>query len=472
MPQFDYFVVFAAMRTGSNFLEENLNDYPSLKCWGEVFNPHFIGHANTKELLGIDLQAREADPMRLIAKLKAETKGLPGFRFFPGHDPRVMAAALKDPRCAKVILTRNPIESYVSHRIAAATGQWRLGDLKHAKSAKATFEKAGFDAMLAELQGFQIALLRGLQTSGQTGFYIGYDDIQNLDVLNGLAAYLGDDAAKDTTNTKTKVQNPAALRDKVENFDEMVSALSDIDHFNLNRTPNFEPRRGASVPKYLAAAHAPLLYMPLQGGPEDAVAAWLAALGDGPLKGGFNQKLLRQWKRQNAGHRSFTVLRHPVARLHAVFCKHILMPGPDCYEEIRETLRSNYKLRLPDAAPDNTYDLAQHRAAFAGFAEFVKGNLGGQTSVRVDPAWASQTEVLAGFAAFGIPDRVIREEDMGAELQQLAASVGAPATDVPAPAPDAPFTLEQVYDEEIEAIVKGAYQRDYMMFGYRPWGKK
>ncbi len=28
---FDYFVVFAEMRTGSNFLEENLNDYPGSK---------------------------------------------------------------------------------------------------------------------------------------------------------------------------------------------------------------------------------------------------------------------------------------------------------------------------------------------------------------------------------------------------------------------------------------------------------
>ena len=53
--RFDYFVLFAEMRTGSNFLEENLNEYPGIVCYGEVFNPVFIGHANQSELLGVTL---------------------------------------------------------------------------------------------------------------------------------------------------------------------------------------------------------------------------------------------------------------------------------------------------------------------------------------------------------------------------------------------------------------------------------
>ncbi|MDX1782140.1 MAG: nodulation protein NodH, partial [Thalassovita sp.] len=44
--RFDYFVVFAEMRTGSNFLETNLNAFPGLTCYGEAFNPHFIGYPN------------------------------------------------------------------------------------------------------------------------------------------------------------------------------------------------------------------------------------------------------------------------------------------------------------------------------------------------------------------------------------------------------------------------------------------
>lgn len=469
---FDTFVVFAAMRTGSNFLEENINDYPGLNCWGESYNPHFIGHAGKDELLGITIAQREKDPMALLEAMKGATDGLAGFRFFPSHDPRVFEAALKDRRCAKIILTRNPIESYVSHKIATATGQWRLGDLKNAKSAKITFVLSEFEKMLRNLQAFQLRILNGMQTSGQAGFYISYEDIQSLDVLNGLARFLGVDAPKDATNTRTKVQNPAGLRDKVVNYDEMITALGDVDHFNLGRIPNFEPRRGPNVPRYVAAGKSPLLYMPIKGGPEVQVHAWLEALDNEATITGFSQKTLRQWKRKNARHRSFTVVRHPVARLHSVFCEYILSDSPQAFTEIAQTLRTTYKLPLPNGAPGKGYDHDAHRAAFIGFAEFIKGNLGGQTSIRVDPAWATQSETLQGVSQFGLPDLVIREEDLAGDLAHMAGSVGLKKLpSLPEAAADQPFALKDIYNEAVEAAVKAAYQRDYMMFGYKPWGK-
>jgi hypothetical protein len=36
---FKYFVIFAEMRTGSNFLQSHLNKFPDLHCFGELFNP-------------------------------------------------------------------------------------------------------------------------------------------------------------------------------------------------------------------------------------------------------------------------------------------------------------------------------------------------------------------------------------------------------------------------------------------------
>ena len=41
--RFTSFIVLAGMRTGSNFLEANLNQFPDLKSYGELFNPHFVG---------------------------------------------------------------------------------------------------------------------------------------------------------------------------------------------------------------------------------------------------------------------------------------------------------------------------------------------------------------------------------------------------------------------------------------------
>jgi len=112
--RFDYFVVFAEMRTGSNFLETNLNAIEGLACHGEAFNPHFIGYPNKTDLLGISREARDKDPLKVIGALRDEPGALRGFRFFYDHDPRALDIVLDDPRCAKIILTRNPLDSYRS----------------------------------------------------------------------------------------------------------------------------------------------------------------------------------------------------------------------------------------------------------------------------------------------------------------------------------------------------------------------
>ena len=59
---------------------------------------------------------------------------------------------LSDPACAKIILTRNPLESYVSHKIAAETKQWRLGNVVHRKKTQVTFDAAEFEQLLTRLQ--------------------------------------------------------------------------------------------------------------------------------------------------------------------------------------------------------------------------------------------------------------------------------------------------------------------------------
>ena len=74
------------------------------------------------------MQAREKDPFALIERVRGEANGLAGFRLFWDHDPRVRDAALADPRCAKIVLTRNPVETYVSWKSAMARDQWVLTD--------------------------------------------------------------------------------------------------------------------------------------------------------------------------------------------------------------------------------------------------------------------------------------------------------------------------------------------------------
>ncbi|MEM1236572.1 MAG: sulfotransferase family 2 domain-containing protein [Pseudomonadota bacterium] len=468
--RFDYFVLFAEMRTGSNFLEANLNLYPDVSCMGEVFNPVFIGYPNTDEVLGFDQVARDANPLGLVEAIRKQN-GVAGFRFFHDHHPGILDEVLSDPRCAKIILTRNPVDSYVSRKIAAATGQWKLTNPTRQKSSQIDFDREEFELHMSNLQSFQVRVLNALQKTGQTAFYIAYEDIQDLDIMNGLARFLGSETELTTLSKNLKKQNPAPMSAKVTNFEEMQASLAAFDQFNLTRTPNFEPRRGPQVPSYVAAARAPLLYMPISAGPDARVTQWLADLDGADLLDllrNFGQKSLRQWKRQNRLHRGFTVVRHPVARAYRAFEDRIVGAGKGSFPAIRNKLMRVYGVPLAEDGPGDDWGTAEQKAAFLGYLSFLRMNLSGQTAVRVDGAWATQVSVIQGFAEFAIPDIIIREDTLEEDLSRLCDRVGVEMVSLPAER-EGPIPLAAIYDEEIEAAVKDAYQRDYVSFGFGPW---
>lgn len=470
---FEYFVVFAEMRTGSNFLESNLNAFDDIECHGEAFNPHFIGYPNRTELLGLTQAERDADPARLIAAMRTQSQGIGGFRFFHDHDPRVLDLVLEDPRCGKIILTRNPLDSYVSWKIAQATGQWKLTNVKRRRDSPVIFDAPEFEQYIARLQAFQILLLNRMQVSGQTAYYLDYEDLQSVDVMNGLARYLGRASRLDRLDASLIRQNPGMPFDKVSNAEEMERALAGLDPFLLSRTPHFEPRRGAAVPGFVIGARAPLLYMPIRSGPEAALRRWMADLDgvtEDRLTTALNQKTLRQWMRRTPGHRRFTMLRHPVARAHAAFCDKILCDGPGGYHDIRRTLRKVHKLPIPEGSPGPAYDRAAHHAAFLAFLSFLGANLAGQTAIRVDPHWATQASVIEGMAQIGAPDMILREDEMPENLTALARQLGYGDPPMPpAPKAEQPFALGEIYDGEIERATREVYQRDYGLFGFGAW---
>ena len=462
MRRFHSFVVFAEMRTGSNLLEANLNALPGVVSHGEVFNRYILGKKDRTELFGITIEERDRDPRPLLRKLREETDGLPGFRFFHDHDLRILDDVLPDPACAKIILTRNPLESYVSWKIAQATDQWKLTNARRLKTAKVRFDVAEFLQHLQDIQAFQLTLLHALQTTGQTAFYLDYEDLGSLDVINGLAAFLGVEARLKALDDTLKKQNPGPMEDKLENPDALAEAIAAVDVFNLGRTPSFEPRRAAGVPTALAS-DAGLLFLPIRSGPEAAVRDWFAALG--PVSEGFEQKSLRQWKRRHPGHRSFTVLRHPLLRAHAAFRQKIVMgEAPD----LRRILINGFLAELqPPGEPFATAEA--ERAAFLIFLTYCRLAVGGQTGARVDPGLASQTALVQGFSSFQPLDYLLREDRLVEGLANLAAEAGvAPPSITPDPAEAALLTI---WEETLETAAADTYQRDYMGFGFTRWRK-
>ena len=457
---FRSFVIFAGMRTGSNLLEATLNRIRRVTCFGEAFNPYMMGWPDKDELLGITRAEREADPLVLLARITGKPDHLPGFRYFHDHDPRVFDPIMADRSCAKIVLTRNPADSYVSTRLARETNQWKLNETETPAPAATRFDPAEFQAMLAETDGFLSRILRGLQETGQAAFWLSYDDLREASVMTGLLHWLGRSDLDRVEPAADQVpQNPREMAEKVENLGEMRQTLAALDRFDLTRIPGFEPRRGPAVPSFLASEGGRgLIFMPVRGGPTQAVRDWLGACG--PLADGFTQAGLRQWKRDRPGHRGFTVIRHPLHRAWAAF-GHLLAGARP---ELRQLLREVHRVALP-ADPDlpgmGAEESARH---FAAFLDFLRRNLHGQTSLPTHPIWASQAEVIAGFARFGSADLIAREDRLAEDLDWLARSAGIDAPAAPAGA-DWPDFLE---DRALVTAARQAYLRDYVTFGFPP----
>ena len=109
--------------------------------------------------------------------------------FFHDHDPRIIDAILSDQRCGKIILKRRNIDSYVSWKIAQKTDQWKLTNVARRKESKISFDAHEFDTFVQRLAEFSNHIDRRLKTSGQTAYRLDYDDLRELEIINGLANF-------------------------------------------------------------------------------------------------------------------------------------------------------------------------------------------------------------------------------------------------------------------------------------------
>ncbi len=469
--RFDYWVVLGGMRTGSNLLEEYLGAMPGIESFGELFNPHFFGKPGTNSQFGLSLTARDADPVRVIGAMRTNATGLPGFRLFYDHDKRAIEHVLDDPRAAKIILTRRPIDSYVSLKIARKTDQWWLGDMTTAKAARVPFDGDEYVDFLNTLAAFQTQVTRRLQLSGQTAFQISYEDLSDADIISGLGKFLGADGLPDGAKVRAKVQNPTPVRDRLTNPMDAEEVLLSIAAPDIGRVPIHEPGRGPGLKMFRVCENAPLLYMPIRGAGFDPIPDWLKQVDpEGKIKGGLSQRDLRRWKRQHPGHRGFSVVRHPLDRVYDAFCRFVLPIDEENYADVRSGLINRYDVPLPPDGADDDWTLTRHRAAFLAFLKFLKGNLGGQTSLRVDNTWATQDMLLTAIGQFSIPDRIIRESNLKPALADIAAEAGVDAPPIGSGfAAPSPFALSDVVTDEINTSAEAAYRRDYLMFGFNRW---
>lgn len=486
MPEskFKYFVLLASMRTGSNLFEQSINQFKGYRCYGELFNPNFIGHLDQESDLKISLQDRERDPLKLIEKMIINTKDqCPGFRLFPGHDRRILDHVLRDQDCAKIILTRNLLDTYISYEIAQKTDQWKLTDFRFRKEVKIHFDLIAFKKYAYEITSSIKEYREILQETGQTAFYISFEDLGRLDVFNGLSHHLGSDERLDVLKDPLKRQNPQVLKEKVENYDEMINQIRSVNFLNVDIPEFFEPERHVAAKKLIFCDNPPLLFQPVTEYGKQIFKNWLQAHSDrlcGHVMVSPNQKQVFDWLQTTPGHVVFTFLAHPVERVFYAFNTHIFHTGDKCFPWIRKTLVEHYNLQLPSPEPSEVldenyldiigYGLNDYRRDLKKFTRFLIGNLKGQTRARIDHAWASQTAILEGYTKITHPDYVLRGKTYKTLLETIETQLELPH--IPAEAIELGktiFDLADIYDEELERLTAKAYQRDYVNFGFNPW---
>ena len=326
------------------------------------------------------------------------------------------------------------------------------------------FDLSEFESRLDELQEYQKTLVNRLQITGQTAYYLDYEDVLDLKVVNGLAAFLGVEGRLEEMVFKFKKQNPEPLMDKVANPEGMKAGLAQMDWFNLKHTPNFEPRRPGAVGSYVASDAVGLLFQPVKSGPEQRIRKWLQ--GYGGLVTSFDRQSLRKWREGHEGQRSFTVLRHPLTRAHAAWCEFL---EKEWMPELRPYLKRVHKFDLPPKGQKGFATAAEHRAGLMVFLELVKHIQAGRTELRTPPQLASQLATVNGFAMVQAPDFLLREERLEEGLAFLCGEAGLEMKPLPGDAEKLPFDLAALYGPDMEKAARDAYGRDYAAYGFGNW---
>ncbi len=449
------------MRTGSNLLERLINQYDGLHCHGELFNHAFIGKEGRQELLGLSMADREAEPQRIIAALIAERKDeVPGFRIFDGHDQRILDAALKDPECGRVILRRSAIDSYVSLKIARKTDQWMLGNINKRKTAQIEFDAAEYDAFCAQQAGYYARLRSTMSAAGQTAFELTYADLKDINILNGLASFLGSSERHSALEEPIKQQNPEPLHQKVTNYDDLLVHLAGSEPSAGSSLASNDVPTGRLLSHISACPSHGLIYAHLPGTTSRSVLNWMEALGD--TKSGFNnQKAVSKWQEEHGRGMSFSIVRHPVERAYHTFCHRILNDGQGSFPHIRQRLANHHNVVLPGATPLN---VAETQASFEAFCVFLKANVAGQTGVRIDNNWMPQDSLLESYGALQPIRRVLFSDEVAAFCAGYSSAAPPQLGD-----PNGYPPLQAVYSKRIENLARAAYGRDYRKFGFGAW---
>lgn len=234
------FVIYGAMRTGSNYLVSLLNQFPDIVCHGEVFNPGFVGlREDYHERFGIarhETEKRDVDEGSFYSRLMAleSSSQVIGLKLFPEHSKYALATTLSDPEVAKIVLRRDVLTSFISLCQAEQTGIWmirggsreQVAEIMRKSDIKILFDGPRYLRYRALVFGFYREIEDALQSSGQEYLRLWYKDLACKNISNRLLGFLGSETTQGQAGGDLLAkQNISPPHDRVLNLREMVEFL-------------------------------------------------------------------------------------------------------------------------------------------------------------------------------------------------------------------------------------------------------
>lgn len=225
------FVMLGMMRSGSNLLERQLGLLKDVRCHGELFNPSFVGldvmqgreqQGYTRE----SVKERDEDELGFLKKLDAACdRPIMGLRLFLDHSSAMTSRLLHDPAVKKVVLSRHLLESYVSLQVARETNVWLTTKEAVAKPAPVKVEINKLINYSLRQSLYYNDILSVLHQTGQDFRMVDYSEVNDLDMLNGLAEFVGSSHRFRNVEQPIKKQNPGSLADRIVDFPKLKEEL-------------------------------------------------------------------------------------------------------------------------------------------------------------------------------------------------------------------------------------------------------
>lgn len=452
--KFDAIAIFGAMRSGSNLLERSLGLHPKIEIYGEIFNPNFIGEITQDELAGFSVATRDEDPLGFLRKIheKAAPR-LPCFRIFQDHHPKAQDEILRDPRIAKLILQRNPVDSFVSLLIARETDQWLLARKKmQSLEAKVNLDLEAYDIYQNKLQKFYDHISEILTETSQDYFFVNYAEIKSLRTLNKAFDFVGIAPPLTRYDEPIRRQNPHPVAYYLQN-PEMLDALGYV--------PEDGPVADAQPPVVKQAELADTLHIALLNieGTRDQHELFHLRKANGGTLGALSFEDAQAWQAESPESR-FIYARpvHPVLRLYRAFRLAALSPDEFCETtndsaKLHDYVNQRYGADLVKAFAQDT-SLQKHKQNFKKFLFFMRDGLWKNAEIRVRPAFLPQSILIDEWQA--ITDVKILKTD-----ESIGAFSAPPRKSIPSK-----FPLQDIVDDTIIERSKAIYADDYARFEF------